>query len=353
MKETKNYFQSFMAALFGVLLFSNQLIAAGPSFGMPSTSTQNNPLGSIYMAPTQELDSNETQAILLMREEEKLARDVYITLRDKWGLIIFDDIAYSEQRHMDMVKQLIDKYGLEDPVADDSVGAFTQPEFKDLFDKLVALGEESVIEALRVGATIEDLDIFDLEEHIAKTDNDDVKQVFGNLKNGSYNHMRSFVEALRAYGDTYSAQYISEQELEDILSSAKGQGYAHTGSTYTMLPGTMKTYSHQERSAFTLKPTMMISQAHQGDTADLYALIYSHEFNKWFQVISPNSLKEWAPGMELVPFTKTIINGDTMEFPIFTAPVDVSGLTGTFDIYIGYRAQNGNLVYTFDRLIFD
>ena len=54
----------------------------------------------------------------VIREEEKLARDVYITLGEQWGLPIFASIAESEQRHMDAFGRLIDKYGLEDPVTD-------------------------------------------------------------------------------------------------------------------------------------------------------------------------------------------------------------------------------------------
>jgi len=152
-----------------------------------------------------------------MRQEEKLARDVYLTLYDKYGLRIFANIAKSEQRHTDTVKYLLDKYGVEDPVTDDTVGVFKDAEFTNLYNQLVAQGSQSVVDALKVGATIEDLDIKDLEDEIAKTDKYDLQIVFSNLKRGSYNHMRAFVAWLNYYGSDYQPQFISQDEFDSIL----------------------------------------------------------------------------------------------------------------------------------------
>lgn len=69
------------------------------------------------------LNASEVDSVLFMVEEEKLARDVYLTLYDKWGLITFSNIARSEQRHVDAVKYIIEKYGLEDPTIDE-IGVF-------------------------------------------------------------------------------------------------------------------------------------------------------------------------------------------------------------------------------------
>ncbi len=64
------------------------------------------------------LTAAEEEGLLFMREEEKLARDVYLVLFDKWGLRVFENIAESEQRHMDAVLYLLGKYGLDDPARD-------------------------------------------------------------------------------------------------------------------------------------------------------------------------------------------------------------------------------------------
>jgi hypothetical protein len=53
------------------------------------------------------LTSAESSSILFMKQEEKLARDVYQVLHAKWGHVTFANIAVSEQRHMDAVDGLI------------------------------------------------------------------------------------------------------------------------------------------------------------------------------------------------------------------------------------------------------
>jgi Uncharacterized protein domain (DUF2202) len=78
--------------------------------------------------------------------------------------------------------------------------------------------------AFRVGATIEDINIRDLDNAIASTDNQDLKLVYGNLENASRNHMRAFVAQLGSLGEGYSAQYIPAATLAEILAGAPGNG---------------------------------------------------------------------------------------------------------------------------------
>ncbi len=172
--------------------------------------------------PKQEISQDERTALLHMREEEKLARDVYKTLGKTWGLRVFSNIAKSEQRHMDVVKALLTKYGIKDPVENDAVGRFSNPKMQQLYEELVAKGLRSPQDALIVGATIEDLDIYDLEKWLLKVDNMDITFALSNLKKGSENHIRAFTRLLSRYGITYKAQYISQEELEEILNSSNG-----------------------------------------------------------------------------------------------------------------------------------
>ena len=53
-----------------------------------------------------ELTDQEKEDLLFIREDEKLARDIYNIMFAKWGTPIFDRIAISEQRHMDAVKRI-------------------------------------------------------------------------------------------------------------------------------------------------------------------------------------------------------------------------------------------------------
>ena len=175
--------------------------------------------------PLEDLSAAEQDGILLMREEEKLARDVYTALYDKWGLRIFDNISQSEQNHTEAVKGLIERYSLSDPMETDRPGVFENRELQELYDQLVARGSISLVDALKVGATIEDLDIFDLENLLDKSDNQDVRIVFQNLVKGSRNHLRSFMKQLERNGGSYDAAYISHEYFTRILESGQEQGH--------------------------------------------------------------------------------------------------------------------------------
>ncbi|NPA86902.1 MAG: DUF2202 domain-containing protein [Candidatus Diapherotrites archaeon] len=174
------------------------------------------------------LTETEKEAILWMREEEKLARDVYLTLYEQWGQRIFLNIARSEEEHMAAVKRLIDVYGLEDPVINE-VGKFSNPELQQLYDQLVAQGSQSLVDALKVGALIEELDIWDLENWLQKVENPDVRSVFCFLERGSRNHLRAFTSVLSNYGETYTPQYISYEEYQQIINSPWETGPTVTG----------------------------------------------------------------------------------------------------------------------------
>ena len=178
----------------------------------------------VYQTPAGTLSDAEKNGILYMREEEKLARDVYKTLYDKWGLQIFANIASSEQTHMEAVKLLIDKYGLEDPAENKGVGEFSNAELQKLYNDLVAEGSKSIEDALKVGAMIEEIDILDLKKHISETDKEDIKLVYENLMKGSRNHLRAFTSTLSKYGVTYEPQYLSREEYTEIVESPMEKG---------------------------------------------------------------------------------------------------------------------------------
>ena len=143
------------------------------------------------------LTADEEQSLLYMREEEKLARDVYTALYDNWGLTIFNNIAVSEQTHMDAVKALLDRYKLTDPVQ--GPGVFTNQDLQESYNKLIIQGNLSVVEALNVGVIIEQTDIQDLKEGLAITVHKDIKRVYENLMAGSENHLAAFLTELTKY----------------------------------------------------------------------------------------------------------------------------------------------------------
>jgi hypothetical protein len=169
--------------------------------------------------PVNVLDEETIDKVILLREEEKLARDVYLTLSELYTIQVFSNVARSEQQHMDLVAKILVRYAIPDPAAGNAIGEFTDPWVQGMFDQLVALGETSLINALIVGATIEDVDIYHLQHILDHSDFDDVNVIVQNMIAGSRNHMRSFVGALEQRGATYTAQYIGQDLLDYILST--------------------------------------------------------------------------------------------------------------------------------------
>ncbi len=183
---------------------------------------------------TDELTEKEDSMLIYMKEEEKLARDVYAVLNKKWNIPIFYNISNSEQDHINAVLALIDYYSLESTEIGDT-GVFESDEFTNLYDSLITEGSYSIEKALKIGILIEDKDIYDLSNYLDSTTNVNITQVFGNLLEGSINHIQAFTRQLIKYNPDfeYEAKYISQEKYDSIISgdfsveSGENRGYGN------------------------------------------------------------------------------------------------------------------------------
>ncbi|MEZ6036320.1 MAG: DUF2202 domain-containing protein [Planctomycetota bacterium] len=203
----------------GAALLAFTLPAQGPGGG-----GNNSVIAYIQTLPLETIDANELLLLTHMREEEKLARDVYLTLFQQWQVPIFQNIAQSEQSHMDLVAFALQRYQLPDPVVSNQVGVFSDPLFTLLYDFATELGALSLPHALLVGNLIEDLDIVDLEHALYFTDNRDVDTVWQNLLKGSRNHFRAFYPQLASYGVYYPGFFTDPAVLQAILATPTETG---------------------------------------------------------------------------------------------------------------------------------
>jgi hypothetical protein len=188
------------------------------------------------------LDYNEQTHLEFMREEEKLARDVYIELSTMYpDHPVFGKIDDSEQKHTDAVKAMIEKYGLEDPNTNDNVGVYTGNDygwyFTEKFQQLVERASVSELDALYVGAFIEELDMMDINQCpqvIIETDNDindvtecgkvytdneDVDDLYASLLDGSDSHLEGYVKNIEKYiGEgNYQAQVLPQEQVDELI----------------------------------------------------------------------------------------------------------------------------------------
>ena len=168
------------------------------------------------------LSEAEIDSMLFMREEEKLARDVYIVLYEEYGAQIFLNISASESTHFEQIGVLLERYGLEDPALDP--GVYTNDYIQGLYDMLIPMGLSSLENAYRVGAIIEEVDILDFIHFLGDEDidNKDIRQVYTSLMNASENHLRGFVKCLLSVGVVYEPDYLSQELFDEIMAEATG-----------------------------------------------------------------------------------------------------------------------------------
>ena len=171
------------------------------------------------------LSAAEQQTLSFMREEEKLARDVYQVLYKTYPLRPFANIAAAEQQHMDALKHLVQRYQILDPVKTEQAGQFTDNSLTQLYQALIQRGQSSEIAALQVGALIEETDIQDLRKALANTQTPLLKQTYQNLLEGSYRHLQAFVRQLKQRQQAYQAQVLTPAELKQILQMDSGRGH--------------------------------------------------------------------------------------------------------------------------------
>jgi len=169
----------------------------------------------------QTLTESDINALLFMLEEEKLARDTYRYLNNEWALNQFANIKNSEQTHMDAVENLLIQYNIDYTILPE--GEFANQTLQNYYNQFILDGSLSQANALQIGATIEDLDIVDLRDHLEATTNLDLISVFNSLQCGSRNHLRSFVFGIENTGNTYTPQFLSLEEYNVIIDGSHEQ----------------------------------------------------------------------------------------------------------------------------------
>ena len=199
------------------------------------------------MLNAQVATDKEKASVLRMREEEKMARDVYMVMNEKWDHQVFSHISESEIYHMSQMKLWVDKFSLDDPFSrnNDKRGVFTDPSLQKLYNELIASGVQSKETAFRAGAKVEEVDILDLKAALAETSNADLQSTYKYLIHASENHLRAFVRNLEALGINYKPVMMTQKVFDEIINGQGGgmgmgkgkQGGMGCGNGCCMKPG--------------------------------------------------------------------------------------------------------------------
>jgi hypothetical protein len=184
----------------------------------------------LVLVETPELVDTDLASLLKMKEEEKLARDVYAVLYQKWESVVFSRITVAENNHLNAIATLLRYYGTSDTVIEEA-GIFVNEDVQTLYNSLVSKGSESIEEAYKIGALIEEMDIKDLSDALAATSNANITMVYENLQRGSRNHLRSFYTQLTILGVVYTPVYLTQAVYNQIVTSPmeKGKQYKMKG----------------------------------------------------------------------------------------------------------------------------
>jgi hypothetical protein len=186
--------------------------------------------GGVGIQDTTVLPDSVKLGLQYMREEEKLARDVYLTFFEQYNEPIFGRISRAEQMHMNAVGRLLLRYGISDPVGDNGIGVFTNPDLQALYNTLIEQGNDSLVAALNVGGAIEEIDILDLLDQLpAVREYRPIARVYSALERGSEHHLRGFVSVLSNNGVTYEPQYLDEALYLRIITQNPGGGHGGHG----------------------------------------------------------------------------------------------------------------------------
>lgn len=188
--------------------------------------------GNMLQALTITTSPSPDEIIILtaLREEEKLARDVYSTFSQRWGHMVFNRISLAESSHLNAANSILVYYGAPDTLITET-GVFKDPELQNLYNDLVSKGTTSIEEAFKSGALIEEMDIKALQEAITKVSNENIKMVLENLYRGSRNHLRAFNRQLKVREISYIPEYISMEQFNEIVNSP-----VEAGNRYRMNP---------------------------------------------------------------------------------------------------------------------
>jgi hypothetical protein len=162
-------------------------------FGMMGTGARDGScLGPAITAAKGTLTGAQQATLAAMAQEEKLAHDLYTAFAGKYDAVVFDRIAASETRHLDVVRTLLSRYGVADPTAGKPAGQFSDPAVQAAYDKLLAQGQAGQAAALRAGVTVEQTDIADLTAALDGLSAPDVTQVYTHLRMAAQHHLVAF-----------------------------------------------------------------------------------------------------------------------------------------------------------------
>ncbi len=168
-------------------------------------------------------DPDLATGLQFAREEERMARDLYQALADKYdGALPFSRITLSEQRHFDAVGALLDRYDVADPADGRKAGSYADATLQNLYDGWLADGRSRSTRPTTSAWPWRSATSPTSRARSSRASRADVTQVFTALLNGSQHHLAAFEAA--ADGQVLGLQ-LGTGPRNGFGPGGQGQGY--------------------------------------------------------------------------------------------------------------------------------
>jgi hypothetical protein len=352
--------------------FANQGHGNGPGNNSQGPINEAQLQNSCILEPdsSNEISQTAQEQLQFMREEEKMARDVYVYLYDLWSNKVFLNISKAEQMHMDSVNKFLQAYGITDPALA-NYGQFTNQTLQALYDSLIEMGSASLTDALMAGALIEEVDIKDLLTILEQIDDPAIKQMYTSLLYGSYNHLRAFVNQLKSLGVTYASQgYLTQQQVDEIISGTVSQEVMSTAKAmdssgsltssdscfinmvFSNSQQVTNNYIFNSEDNAQLSSTIRINTQNLGQNAKLVAVAgYTSDTGETSSFMRNNaSWITWDGNIHSLSFAEQITLAAEQKFEVFIGQLGEQ--TGEYIVSVGYVLEDGSIIYNAEPMRF-
>ncbi len=168
--------------------------------------------------PLGSLTEEEKSSVQSMMEYEKMVRDVYAIMYEKWQTQAFENLGKKASAAMAAIKLLLDRYNLENPVKDATkVGDFKNVTLQKMLNAMVSKGDKSLKDALEACAEAEEMNMAKIENALKTCDSADLKLVYETLLNETIQMLKSIVYTLSIEGVTYKPKYLPIGNFDKLM----------------------------------------------------------------------------------------------------------------------------------------
>lgn len=175
------------------------------------------------MEATSPLTADETEFLYAIREDEKIAHDVYAAFSALYPAAkTISKIMTAESSHISAAEAVLDYYEIEYPPLSDT-GIFEDADRQALYNDLITKGT-TLIKAYGTMALMEEETVYAYKSIQNQLTNSNLSLLLSQLIKASSNHLRATVRQVVKLGGSYSPAYLSDEEYQTIINMAFENG---------------------------------------------------------------------------------------------------------------------------------